>query len=822
MPQTLNTKLVGVNPAAGVDANAVASPRMIKVRSSRQGPDVDPAAPSFQELLKKKMAEKRLRQLDLAKALGRHESTISLWLSGRNAPRSLDAKTERLLARFLNLSVDRLRASLDSSSLPSVSEMSRDVVGRLDDLNTLFKRRPTLKRLLGPLGALIDFDAAQRAFVSEGVEVSVDTLRDFVTKRDAVPDSTTSSGLAKKDLSEKALAIFQREFRRDGGIRDGLRAAVKRLNTEFEAAAETLPMGVVGGCIADAVPHLQGDFRDNVVSALVDHLRQVRLVSLIERGSTRYLQRRWQISPEYVINTLFGISTGIEGLDFLLDGGLLPPPTTGSAALVRGLPGAGKTVLSLQIATSFAQQGGVAVYLSAEEDPNLLVERLSFFGYTIKREAGGMSAIPEAKPFKPPVPITIRSLTGIENAGVGEEELKRPHTLVLLSVSARPVKGEGSIFEAVERLLNSISDEGKGYACLVVDSAEALIERRSRKSYDRLFEISRKPMIFGFYLSEDDTRDRLNVQDYVADTVITLGYRRPADISFVERIVEIRKCRTQHHVRGEHTFAIRSGEGIVVFPTVQAKLSVWRTRVRLDMPAPPIDWKLDPQFDMNRILRGDVVEGSSVLLVGPPATHKFPIALSFLASEFSGHTLLISLREDPTAALRILAAYPQMSSLVARNGDLAVLSERLSMLYFAPDYFTAAVFIEGVERFLRKLRRQGKPVKRVLFNNLNQLSYNSPMFGQEKLFIPALIELFRKDRLTSLFIQVSDKDTEVENIFDAILRLDPLPSPNEVQLRVSHSWPFNADRRPSIVRRRPDGSGRTLLEIHQRDHKDQT
>src|SRR6185295_17168619 len=82
-----------------------------------------------------------------------------------------------------------------------------------------------------------------------------------------------------------------------------------------------------------------------------------------------------------IINSLFGINIQIPGLDFLLYRGLLQPTTTGLTVAIKGNPGTGKTMLSLQLAASVAAEGHLAVYLSAEEDLNLLTGRLSYAGY---------------------------------------------------------------------------------------------------------------------------------------------------------------------------------------------------------------------------------------------------------------------------------------------------------------------------------------------------------------------------------------------------------------------------------------------------------
>ncbi|HEX2778481.1 MAG TPA: ATPase domain-containing protein, partial [Gemmatimonadaceae bacterium] len=57
--------------------------------------------------------------------------------------------------------------------------------------------------------------------------------------------------------------------------------------------------------------------------------------------------------------------TGIEELDFVLGGGLVP----GSMVLVGGEPGIGKSTLLLQTAAKLQEAGHSALYVSGEESP---------------------------------------------------------------------------------------------------------------------------------------------------------------------------------------------------------------------------------------------------------------------------------------------------------------------------------------------------------------------------------------------------------------------------------------------------------------------
>ena len=73
------------------------------------------------------------------------------------------------------------------------------------------------------------------------------------------------------------------------------------------------------------------------------------------------------------------VSTGVPGLDRILDGGLVK----GGVHLLQGVPGAGKTVLSNQMCYAHAAGGGRALYTTflAESSAHMMqhISTLSFF-----------------------------------------------------------------------------------------------------------------------------------------------------------------------------------------------------------------------------------------------------------------------------------------------------------------------------------------------------------------------------------------------------------------------------------------------------------
>lgn len=75
------------------------------------------------------------------------------------------------------------------------------------------------------------------------------------------------------------------------------------------------------------------------------------------------------------------ISSGIEGLDRLLDGGY----PEGRAYLVAGEPGCGKTIFTLQFLLEGARNGEKGVFITVDEKPQHLIEDAKSLGLDLEK-----------------------------------------------------------------------------------------------------------------------------------------------------------------------------------------------------------------------------------------------------------------------------------------------------------------------------------------------------------------------------------------------------------------------------------------------------
>jgi KaiC/GvpD/RAD55 family RecA-like ATPase len=84
------------------------------------------------------------------------------------------------------------------------------------------------------------------------------------------------------------------------------------------------------------------------------------------------------------------VKTGVEGLDELIDGGVIK----GEIILLAGSTGSGKTILSTQFIYAGAKQGESGVYATFEEDENSLKRNMAKLGMDLEKlEAEGKAKI---------------------------------------------------------------------------------------------------------------------------------------------------------------------------------------------------------------------------------------------------------------------------------------------------------------------------------------------------------------------------------------------------------------------------------------------
>ncbi|MDH0303446.1 MULTISPECIES: ATPase domain-containing protein [unclassified Pseudomonas] len=359
-----------------------------------------------------------------------------------------------------------------------------------------------------------------------------------------------------------------------------------------------------------------------------------------------------------MVEQLKRLSTGIEGLDALLKGGLV----VGASYIVQGHPGSGKTILANQLACNHVRDGGrvlVATLLSESH------ERL--FQY-------------------------LSTLAFFDPAQVGDS---------IQFVSAfDTLEQEG--LDAVVRLLRQ--EIARQQASLLV--VDGLLNARSRAetSLDTKKFVSELQGHAAFagctvLLLTSARLDEGSPEHTMVDGVIELSEHMVGSVAV--RHVQLRKTRGSGALSGRHECLI-SEAGLQVFPRLESLYSrpTQPGSQTLDRVATGVD-------DLDRMLGGGLAEASVSLLMGPSGVGKTALGIAFLAaSSVSAPGLHFGFYEMP-ARLRLKAA--------ALGYDLAEL-ERSGAAHLSWQPTTEGLLDQVGARLLAQVEATG--ARRVVIDSL--------------------------------------------------------------------------------------------------------
>jgi KaiC domain protein len=220
------------------------------------------------------------------------------------------------------------------------------------------------------------------------------------------------------------------------------------------------------------------------------------------------------------------VPLGIEGLDAMLDGGLVKP----SICALIGTYGTGKTTLSIQFITQGLTNREKCIYISLDERVEMLKELMRQRGIDV-------------------TPYMNKSLFVI----------KLDPTNFNLMVNS--IKEE--LFELIEKT---------GATRVVIDPI-SLFEGTFSSSVDRRLELIRfiemmrdEPctlLMTSETESDNPLMSRYGLIEYLVDTVILLRYYRPSDLTPVHLAVEVVKMRQSKHSREIKPFEIMQDQILV-------------------------------------------------------------------------------------------------------------------------------------------------------------------------------------------------------------------------------------------------------------------
>lgn len=419
------------------------------------------------------------------------------------------------------------------------------------------------------------------------------------------------------------------------------------------------------------------------------------------------------------------VSTGVEGLDAILDGGL----PTKHLYLVEGTPGTGKTTLALQFLLAGAAKGQRGVYVTLSETRRELTEVASSHGWSLDN-------------------VEIIELS--PDAGIAADEMYtvfHPAELELQETMS-------AVLEAIERskpslvVLDSLSE-------MRLLARDPLRFRRQILALKHFFSGRASTVL----LLDDKTAAEGDLQLHSLAHGVILLEHVALEYGAERRRLQVTKLRGLRFLGGYHDFRIRTG-GVVVYPRVAPGPNPGNPEVRLlASGSAPLD----------HLLGGGVQEGSSMLIIGPAGTGKSVLSTQYAcAATARGERVRFYLFDER------LNSFLLRSEGIGMELDEPLHDGRLTLHQIEPTEMSPGEFANEVARGIEE-----DDVRMIIIDSINGYMQSMP---EERLLatqVHEMLSFLSNHRVTCIMTLVQqgifgnpvDDAAEISYLADAVLLL---------------------------------------------------
>ena len=431
------------------------------------------------------------------------------------------------------------------------------------------------------------------------------------------------------------------------------------------------------------------------------------------------------------------LKTGIGGLDEILGGGF----PAERLYLVEGEPGSGKTTLSLQFLLEGLARGERGLYVTLSETAQELAGVAASHGWSLDGiEMLDMSATP--------------AVTSVESQYTvfhpSEVELQDSVGAVLERVQA---VGPSRV------VLDSLSE-------MRLLARDPLRFRRQILSFKQFFA-SRG--ITALMLDDLSASDRDLQLHSLAHGVINLE-QIVLSHGAERRQLRVTKLRGVRFHAGHHDFVIRSG-GLEVFP-----------RIRLGVEVPPSEHRLSfsGSREVDALLGGGLIRGSSVLMAGAPGTGKSVLCTA--ASAEAGQRVAMYLFDER------MGTFAERAAGLGMDVERHIASGAIRVTALEPTEISPGEFVARVRGELTE-----RKVSMVVIDSLNGFTKAMSEERQLTLKIHELLSYLGTRGVTTLltlaqrgiFGAQPDEATDVSYLADAVVLLRYFEAHGEVRRAIS-------------------------------------
>jgi circadian clock protein KaiC len=406
-------------------------------------------------------------------------------------------------------------------------------------------------------------------------------------------------------------------------------------------------------------------------------------------------------------------TTGVAGLDLVLNGGLEP----GAVVVVAGAPGTGKTILAQQMCFANGTAERKCVFYTTVSEPHTkLVRHLEQFTFFDPQALG----------------------TRVEHIHLGD--------------FLRPARQEGLVPLVSEIVRKTLAEEP---AIVVVDSAKMLRdfadERELRAAlYDltgRIAQTGTVLLLVGEYTPEEL---RGGIEFSLADGIIQLEYeaREPVD----RRWLRVAKMRGGSYRSGKHTFRIDS-EGVEVFPRIETLIPHTVATVSEQVPSgiPGLD----------ELMNGGAKQGDATLVTGPSGVGKTIFGLRWLTQGIEGgkRCLYVTFQDTADQLVGVAAAF----GWDLRSGEA---TDNISISYVPMGDLDLDVLATAVRSELSE-----HPTSRIVIDSLSELAFAAREAERFPAYMRSLVGLVRAAGSSLLITSETAVQGLAPNAMDGLLFL---------------------------------------------------
>jgi circadian clock protein KaiC len=385
------------------------------------------------------------------------------------------------------------------------------------------------------------------------------------------------------------------------------------------------------------------------------------------------------------------VSTGIEGLDDILRGGLTPD----RLYLIEGEPGAGKTTLALQFLLDGARRGEPTLYVSLSETKGELLATSRNHGWDLS-------------------PITIVELTPQEEALSPDSQLTMFHPSELeLSETTKRILSEVERIKPKRVVLDSLSE-------VRLLAQNGLRYRRQILALKQFF-VGRNCTVL---LLDDRTATMEDQQLHSIVHGVILLEQLATDYGAERRRLRVKKFRGIGFRGGFHDYLIRRG-GLAVFPRLIAG----------EHHAPYDEGAVIPSgvAALDALLGGGVPVGTSTLLMGPAGTGKSSVAVQFaVAAAERDQRAMLFIFDESIATIRT------RTKKLGIKFEPFVKSGHIQVEQVDPAELSPGEFAAKVRSAVDEVDSSGRPLKVVVIDSLNGYLNSMP---EERFLTSQLHEL---------------------------------------------------------------------------------